>query len=645
MSSRIARLDPLLANQIAAGEVVERPASVVKELLENSLDAGARQIDIQIEQGGLQLISVQDDGAGIHKDDLSLALSRHATSKIHNLTELEQVLSLGFRGEALASIAAVSRLTLRSRPQNETVGWQIRAEGMESQLSIQPVAHPQGTSIEIRDLFFNTPARRKFMRTEKTEFTHLEEIIRRLALYNFSVGFSLKHNRRVVWQLPPAVTLEQREMRVAKICGDPFMENALAMELEGPGLTLQGWVALPIYSRSQADLQYFYVNGRMVRDKLVTHAIRQAYHDVLYGHRHPAYVLFLTINPTLVDVNVHPTKQEVRFRDSQLVHDFLFRSLHSVLATKSSAISSSEVVDVAPSLPVVNKAAETMLALPKNVDRPSVRQIEQQRAVVAQLYPTTPELASAALAVKEPEPLSYVVDKPAQPVNWQQSALLAPSLSTETTAVMQPPPALVQSSDSELQTPPLGYAIAQLHGIYILAENQAGLVIVDMHAAHERVLYEQLKAAHDAGQIVTQSSWIPITLHLSEREAEYADEHQALFQALGIGIERLDPTHCIIRHIPVLLAQATIEPLVKDVLADLIAQEKSNRIENKMHEVLATLACRASTHAKRRLSIPEMNALLRAMEKTDRSGQCNHGRPTIREFSLKELDKLFLRGR
>lgn len=643
MQSRIERLDPLLANQIAAGEVVERPAAVVKELLENSLDAGSNQIDVQIEQGGLQLISVQDNGSGINKDDLSLALCRHATSKIHNLTELEQVLSLGFRGEALASIAAVSRLTLRSRTEKESIGWQIRAEGMEASHSIQPIAHPQGTSIEIRDLFFNTPARRKFLRTEKTEFTHLEEIIKRIALYYFSVGFSLKHNRRMVWQLPPALMLEEREARVAKICGSAFMENALAIDMEAAGLKLQGWIALPIYSRSQADLQYFYVNGRIVRDKLVTHAIRQAYHDVLYGSRHPAYVLFLTLNPTLVDVNVHPTKQEVRFREGQLVHDFLFRSLHSALAVKSSAVATVEAIDIAPPLPMAQSAQTPVYDTQR---KPSIQHIQQQRSMMAQLYPKDTGLTPSSMQIKE-------MDSPPAYGFTSQEYVATATVSTARPETQQPVaiqpiiPVLtpIQTSNPELLTPPLGYAVAQLHGIYILAENREGLVIVDMHAAHERVLYEKLKSAHEVGQIMTQSSWIPITLHLSEREADYAEVHQAIFQAVGILIERLDPTHCVVRQVPVLLPQSSIEPLIKDVLADLIVQEKSHRIQNTLHEILATIACRSATHAKRRLTLPEMNALLRAMETTDRSGQCNHGRPTVRQFSLKELDRFFLRGR
>ncbi len=608
---RIHPLDPSLANQIAAGEVIERPASIVKELFENSLDAGARQIEIQVERGGVQLIQVRDDGCGIHKEDLVLALSRHATSKIHSLSELEQVASLGFRGEALASISSVSRLTLSSRYLEESSGWQIQVEGREPDSKLQPVSHPQGATIEVRDLFFNTPARRKFLRTEKTEFAHLEEVVKRIALSRFHIGVLLKHNQRIVHQLAPAVSAADRELRVAGICGSVFLEQSLAMEMEASGLKLWGWVGLPVFSRSQPDMQFFYVNGRMVRDKLITHAVREAYHDVLYGGRYPAYVLFLELDPALVDVNVHPTKHEVRFRESRLVHDFLFKSLHKVLAHSRPAENLSQRL-VTPvetkSAPSVETVSTVKTHYVSKEQRPLPLQIREQLNVYGQLH------GNDAVVSQQP----------------------SPKISTNT---------LNAEKDHSSQIPALGYAIAQLQGIYILAENVHGLIIVDMHAAHERILYEQMKQELAENKLQIQPLLVPITLTVSEKEANYADEHQAIFQQFGLDLERLGPAALILRQIPALLKNVNMAQLVHDVLADLIEKGDSSRIHEQTNEILATIACRSSAHAHRRLTIPEMNALLRDMEKTDRSGQCNHGRPTWTQLSMKELDKLFLRGR
>jgi DNA mismatch repair protein MutL len=629
---RITLLNPQLANQIAAGEVIERPASVVKELLENSLDAGATQIEVQIEGGGSQRICVRDNGAGIHPDDLALALRRHATSKINSLEELEQVKSLGFRGEALASIASVSRLTISSRHHTQDAAWQLQVEGRETDLKLQPVAHPQGTTVDVRDLFFNTPARRKFLRMEKTEFAQIEQRVLQLALSRFDVAFTLKNNQRVVWQLPAATTLAEREQRVAKLCGTPFMENALAVELETFDLKLQGWLALPTFMRSQPDLQHFYINGRVIRDKLISHAIKQAYHDVQYGDRQPAYVLYFTIDPAAVDVNVHPTKNEVRFRESRQVHDFLFRSLHQVLADTRAGTQDK---------PVVETAHAMLTTAEPTVTKPTVQQPQPSTSshVHIPVTPTTskshvtvtpaPRQAALPFAIREQMAVYGALAKGAEELaeTEEVATVVAPA------PVEQPQP-----------TAPLGYAIGQLHGIYILAENSKGLVIVDMHAAHERVLYERLKQAHKAGNIPTQSSWLPLTFQLTEREADYLDSNCAALNELGLEVERIAPTMFVVRRVPVLLQSTDVVQLIRDVLCDWMADQPSARVEHQVHQVLATLACRTSAQANRKLTIPEMNALLRDMEKTDRSAQCNHGRPTCREFSMAELDKLFLRG-
>ncbi len=642
MIERIQRLDTLLANQIAAGEVVSRPASALKELVENSLDAGATQIEVTLEKGGIQLIRVRDNGRGIHKEDLPLALSRHATSKISTLEELECIQSLGFRGEALASIASVSRLVLTSRQANETLAWQIKAEGRTAEIEFNPVSHPMGSTIEVRDLFFNTPARRKFLRSEKTEYSHCEELINRIALASFHVAFVLKHNQKTILQLPPAISQAEQEQRVGKLCGNFFIEQAKAIQIgnhspvvplprldrgivrgiqdpesRDAGFSLAGWLGLPIISRAQADLQYFYVNGRMVRDKLITHAIKQAYHDVMYGHRYPAYVLFLSLDPTLVDVNVHPTKSEVRFRDSRFIYDFLFSRIHESLAQKEQVTAG------------ISAIADSIFA-PEPWGMQHQLQISEAKAdyLAYQEIPPTPLFQRGGDKIP---PFFEDGDQEIPP--FEKGGVEGISCS------------LAPSPVRERLEGALGYALGQLHGIFILAENQQGLVIVDMHAAHERILYEELKLAHQREKIVRQTLLIPLTLSLTTREADYVQEQQALFAELGFELERISPTSCIIRQVPVLLKQVDVLQLIRDVIADFLTLEKSQRIEQQFHKVLATIACHSSARAHRRLTLPEMNALLRQLEQTDRSGQCNHGRPTIRQFSLEELDKLFLRGR
>jgi DNA mismatch repair protein MutL len=591
---RIEKLSSLLSNQIAAGEVIERPASVVKELVENSLDAGATKIELEIEQGGSRLIRVRDNGSGIHTDDLVLALNRHATSKIKNIDDLEKIGTLGFRGEALASISSVSRLTLSSATLNHS-GWQVSANGTEAHPELSPAAHPLGTTIEVRDLFFNTPARRKFLRTEKTEFDHIDELIKRIALSSFPIHFTLKHNQKLIRHYRAADSELEREQRVASLCGASFIENSVRIEIAAADLKLMGWIALPTFSRSQADLQYFYVNGRMVRDKLVNHAVRQAYHDVLYGDRHPAFVLFLEINPEQVDVNVHPTKHEVRFRESRLVHDFIYRSLQDALAGIRPAATVTPILESAVVTPVSCQSVTH-----QHHQHTMPIKVREQMAIYNKLHEEV-----------EPEPTAFMPHK----------------------------------EPEALTVPPLGFALAQLKNIYILAENSEGLVLVDMHAAHERVIYEKLKKNVINQTIVAQPLLIPLTINLSEREVNYIAEHQPMFQKLGMRIEPLSQDAVVVREVPDLLRDGPIEELVRDIAADLIENQKSTRIDDALHQLLGTMACHAAVRAQRKLTVLEMNALLRAMENTEHSGQCNHGRPTSTQFSLAELDKLFLRGR
>ncbi|MCQ4347590.1 DNA mismatch repair endonuclease MutL [Pseudomonas stutzeri] len=630
--ARIQLLTPRLANQIAAGEVVERPASVAKELLENSLDAGATRIDVEVEQGGIKLLRVRDDGAGIEPDDLPLALARHATSKIRELEDLERVLSLGFRGEALASISSVARLTLTSRRRGTAQAWQVEVEGSDMAPRVQPAAHPDGTSVEVRDLFFNTPARRKFLRAEKTEFDHLQEVVKRLALTHFEVGFHLRHNGKGVLALHPAQDEGGRARRVASVCGPAFLEQALPIDIERGGLRLWGWVGLPTFSRSQADLQYFYVNGRMVRDKLVAHAVRQAYRDVLYNGRHPAFVLFLEIDPAVVDVNVHPTKHEVRFRDSRMVHDFLYGTLHRALA------------DVRP---------EDQLAVPAAVQRsePQVSGLAAGEFAGQNEMALTEHVPAAAPAEPAWQPPLGGQSRPSSGGGYRPAP--APSPAGQPQAELQgayreffaPLAASSPLPEGQGDVPPLGYALAQLKGVYILAENAHGLVLVDMHAAHERITYERLKSAMASEGLRGQPLLVPESIALSQREADCAEEHAAWFARLGFELQRLGPESLAIRQTPALLKQAQAGQLVRDVLSDLLEYGSSDRIQAHLNELLATMACHGAVRANRRLSLPEMNALLRDMEHTERSGQCNHGRPTWTQLGMDELDRLFLRGR
>jgi len=604
---RVHLLSTNLANQIAAGEVVERPSSVVKELIENSLDAGATQIDLEIEKGGIALIRIRDNGAGIHHDDMSLALSRHATSKIANFDDLSHLASLGFRGEALPSIASVSRLKVKSRYQGEEQGWQLSVNGGETDPKAQPVAHPQGTTIEVRDLFFNTPARRKFMRAERTEFKHLEDVVRRIGLSRFDVGISLKNEQKQLHQWRAAVDQEGRRRRIAAICGKPFVEQSAEIDFERGGLRLWGWVGLPTFSRSQADLQYFYVNGRMVKDKVIAHAVRKAYQDVMYHGRHSAFVLYLELPAEEVDVNVHPTKHEVRFRESRMVHDFLFSSLYRSLAE-----------------------------LRPGDDQP---QIESSPAEFNQPAPTADFFSSsnrpATAAFQTPRQSGFALGVQEGQAAYQGMQALANAAG-----------ALVEMPESKpAEAPPLGFALAQLHGVYILAQNEKGLVLVDMHAAHERVTYERMKQSWADEGIRSQPLLVPESMAVNSSEARLAEEHGDFLKGLGFELDCMGPETLMIRSVPVLLRNANAKTLVTDVLSDLAVAGQSSRIQERCNEILATMACHGSVRASRQLTVPEMNALLRDMERTERSGQCNHGRPTWVQMSMDDLDKLFLRGR
>jgi DNA mismatch repair protein MutL len=582
----IRQLPGHLINQIAAGEVVERPASVVKELVENSLDAGAHAISIDIQAGGQKLIRVRDDGGGIPGNEMALALSRHATSKISSLDDLEAVVSLGFRGEALPSISSVARLSLISNTGESA--WQVDADnGQISEL--MPAAHPPGTSVEVHDLFYNTPARRKFLRTERTEFGHIDKWIRRLALARPDVAFSVNHNGRSVLNLKGATDNDGHLQRITRICGDTFAAQSISVQRESDNMALSGFIGLPTFNRSQADMQFWFVNGRSVSDKTLNHAVRHAYRDVLFHGRFPAYVLYLSIDPALVDANAHPAKLEVRFRDGRSVHGFVAQAIehllkdtrpggHDVLPVSSNVISSAVYRQSSMSLPSSGGATGTV-----------------REALTSYQALTNVAMTEAKL----PE---------------------------------------------EGAAPPLGFAIAQLAGIYILAENDEGLVVVDMHAAHERIVYEKLKTSFDDKAVIRQPLLVPTGISVSEAEASLAEDSADLFVRLGLVIDRSGPTSLVLREVPALLKQSDVEALVRDVLSDLRESGTSNRVEDTCHDMLATMACHHSIRANRHMTLPEMNALLREMESTKRADQCNHGRPTWTNISLAELDRLFLRG-
>jgi DNA mismatch repair protein MutL len=601
-------LSSQLISQIAAGEVVERPASALKELLENSLDAGASRINIEIEQGGIRRMKVTDNGFGIPKEELSLALSRHATSKISNLDDLLCVTSLGFRGEALPSIASVSRLGLTSYTGDGSSGWYVEGDGGDRIEPPRPVVHPLGTSVEVRDLFFNVPARRKFLRKERTEFGHIQSLVNRLALSRFDVAFDLRHNQRPIYQYRSAGGRAGMEQRLSDVCGSRFVGQSVYVEHSGADLHLWGWVGQPTFSRSQADLQYFYVNGRMVRDKVVIHAARQAYQDVMFHGRYPAYVLYLELDPSRVDVNAHPTKHEIRFRDSRLVHDFLFQTLKKVIADLrpgDAANMAEQHRELRNENPEASSRSNLAVGTGFSYEKPSQRPLAMSNPPVSEQIAIYRQVADAAL-----------------------------ELSTQD----------ISHRSLESRIPLLGYALAQLHGIYILAQNEQGLVLVDMHAAHERIVYERLKLEFEAEGVKSQSLLVPMGVTVSRSEADAAEDHRDVFESLGFEVDRLTEEKLLIRRVPSILSNVNVCALVVDVIADLLTHESSNRIQESINEVFSTMACHGSVRAHRELNTAEMNALLRDMESTDRAGQCNHGRPTWVQLSIEQLDKLFKRG-
>ncbi len=591
-------LPDVLISQIAAGEVVERPASALKELLENSLDAGSTAIEVTLVNGGVKQLRVSDNGGGIPKEELPLALARHATSKIGSLDDLENVRSLGFRGEALASIAAISRLSLTSRSPEARHAWRIAVDG--GNLSeIQPAALDAGTTLEVNDLYFNTPARRKFLKTEATEFGHCEEAFKRMALSRADVTFSLSHNNRALWRLVAAEPLR----RISEILGEEFSEHAVMLDESAGGLRLWGMAARPAYSKLSRDAQYCFVNGRFVRDKLLAHAIRQAYQDVLHHERHPAFVLFLELDPAGVDVNVHPAKTEVRFRESQGIHRFVFHALHRALAPSVSGATAAGSAD----------ATEPAAGY--------------QSSVAAGGY-AAPYQPQIPLRAGEGESFYQTLFG---------GANVAAGASTS-----QFPPAKAEPQAQEF---PLGFAIGQLHGVYVLAQNSNGLVVVDMHAAHERIMYERLKNALDANAVTMQPLLLPISFQADRLEVAVAEEQSATLQNLGFELAVLSPTTLAVRAVPAMLGDSDAVALARDVLRDIREFGGSRVLTERRNELLATMACHAAVRANRSLTMTEMNALLRDMEATERSDQCNHGRPTWFQVSMADLDKMFMRGK
>lgn len=625
----IRELPPQLINQIAAGEVVERPASVVKELLENSLDAGATAIWIDIEQGGIRRIKIRDDGVGIPAQEIPLAVSRHATSKIHAVEDLEHISSLGFRGEALPSMASVSRLTMTSAQSGTNSGWRYSVAGGDSSGEVQPSPHPIGTTVEVADLFYNVPARRKFLRTEKTEFSHLDQVVRRLALSHFETGFVMTHNQRQMLRLPAATTPEAQDKRIAELCGEAFLNQSVRFDEAGADMRLYGWLGLPTFSRSQMDMQHFYVNGRMIRDKLIIHAVRQAYQDVMYHGRHPAFVIYLELDPALVDVNAHPAKHEVRFRESRLVHGFVAGTLKQVIAKVRPE---SEPESASNATPSFQPAAEVSFqnSIP-------VASLQAATASSDQTQPAAP----AWNANSRPPVASGVSRGVSDSWNVYRSV----SSTSEYRAPTGASNAIPQNPESANEAmPPLGYALAQLHGIYLLAQNQSGLVLVDIHAAHERITYERLKLRFEEDGIKVQPLLVPLSISVSDREAQWVEDEGVELSPLGLELERSGPSSLVVRAVPTLLKNGDVESLVRDVLSDVMEKGSSSLIKERLNEVLATMACHGSIRANRPMTVPEMNTLLRDMEATERSGQCNHGRPTWTQLSISELDKLFMRG-
>jgi DNA mismatch repair protein MutL len=603
-----------LVDQIAAGEVIERPASVVKELVENSLDSGARRIEIDVERGGIGLIRVRDDGCGIHADELPVAVSRHATSKIASLDDLESVATLGFRGEALPSIGSVSRLRIVSHPADVEHGAEIGVDG-GAVTPVRPAAHPQGTTIEVRELFFNVPARRKFVRSDSTELGHIVRLVERLALSRFDVTFRLRNGARVLLDTPATTGEGTEPARLSELLGKEFTTGAVPVDHSAGPVQLSGWIGLPTAARGQPDQQFWFVNDRNVRDRLLMNAVRLAYRDVLYGGRHAAYVLYLTLDPKLVDVNAHPAKLEVRFRDSRQIHDFVFRALERALA------------DTKPNLTAAPAADSSSVLGPARTDVGGSSYISSTGYGGNGRHSSSGGHIgrSGTLPLYEPTRSPWaIVDSVREPAEHYPSAAAA----------------LESGSDQ-----PLGTALAQLHGIYILAQNREGLILVDMHAAHERVLYERLKIQQGGADPASQHLLEPIVVELKGHEVDAVLESRAEWERAGFDVDALGPTRLALRRIPALLAGENVTEIVRAVVRDLDLDADAHHLDGAADKFLGTLACRTAIHAHRRLSVPEMNALLRQMEVTERANQCNHGRPTWTRLSMPELDQLFLRGR
>ena len=590
-----------LVNQIAAGEVVERPASVIKELMENSLDAGARQIVVQVEKGGSRLCRVRDDGVGISLAELALALKRHATSKIASLDDLRTVATLGFRGEALPSIAAVCRLELTSRVAGERSAWTVKSAGGSASEPL-PSAHPRGTTVEARDLFYNTPARRSFLRKPVTESRHIDRAVLRMGLSRFSTGLRYEKDGRLSYDLPAADERAGQEERIARLLGAEFLGNALHFEEDQQGMHLRGWLARPKFSRSQGDMQHLFLNGRAIFDRTVAHAVRQAYADVLFHGRQPAWLLYLDMDPAGVDVNAHPAKLEVRFREGRTVHDIVRRTLEAVLAGTRPAASadSARPAGIAAAPPGMAGSGHR---------GGSYGSGGESLSLLLGTSPLPPGLPAGAGENREPLP------------------------------------------DAGADPPPLGHALAQLSGIYILAQNRDGLIIVDAHAAHERVVYERMKAQLDEQGIGSQLLLEPVRLHAGQEEIATAREQRETWKRLGFVVDQVGPLTLAVREVPALLAGGDAQALLRDLLSGAHSRPESGgedstqEITGRIHHILATMACHTSVRANRRLTLEEMNALLRDMERTPRADQCNHGRPTWRAFSIRELDRMFLRGR
>lgn len=639
----IQQLPDHLINQIAAGEVIDRPSSIVKELVENSIDAGASRIDIELENGGVRLIKIRDDGCGIPSEEMPLALNRHATSKIASLDDLTSVRTMGFRGEALSSIAAVTRMTLTSRSEGAEHGLEIHYDSTTGKSHNKPASHQRGTTVKVADLFFNVPARRKFLRTDKTELNHIESAVRRVALGAWDVAFSLSHNQKQLLNWPAvkesgaehnATQLEQAGTeRIKSVLGPEFMQNALFFHRQADDLCLYGWLALPTFSRSQADMQYFYVNDRMIRDKTIAHAVKQAYSDLMYHGRQPAYVMFLEMNPREVDVNVHPGKLEVRFRDSRRLHGFVSTAVKDALASVSAGATERADAMASTATPSMalssagsaeSKVLETESAGPGRVNARSTA----PRGGYAE-YSKQNHLS---LPVKEHGEIYRDL------VGVQSSG--KPDTGGGLTA---------SNPDSESHDhaaiPPLGFAMAHLHGAFILSQSERGLVMVDAHAAHERITYERLKNQYEQGGVRSQPLLIPLTVHVSEQEVTLAEKYAETLASVGMQVDNRGHTQLLIRTIPVELQSADAEQLLRDVLSDLGEHGSSERLREEINKLLSSMACHGSVRANRKLTVTEMNALLRSMENTPNSGQCNHGRPTWVELSVKELDDFFMRGR